>query len=184
MRKIKVSMYMALDGVVENPMWTFPYWNDEIAEMQKNALFSSDALLLGRVTYEAFAEAWPGREDEMGFAQRINAMRKYVVSTTMTEGNWGETTIIREDVTGEIRKLKEKPGDDIIVYGGVSMVDTLLKDDLADEINVITYPILIGGGDKFFRPRETPYKLKLIEARPFPSGVVSLRYAPDTDKRE
>src|SRR3954463_3422594 len=94
MRKLVVSEFMSLDGVIENPAWTFPYWNDEISNFKFSELFGSDSLLLGRVTYEGFAEAWPGRTDEKGYAERMNGMPKSVVTTTLNDLAWSNSTPI------------------------------------------------------------------------------------------
>ena len=104
MRKIVVTEFMSLDGVVEEPAWTFPYWNDEIAAFKGEETASSDALLLGRVTYEGFAAAWPGRTDDG--ADFFNGVRKYVVSTTLDTADWNNSVLIQNDVVAEISKLK------------------------------------------------------------------------------
>src|SRR6185437_1899675 len=123
MSKIIVSEFMSLDGVIEDPGgaegfehggWTFPYWSDEIGKFKGEELFASDAMLLGRVTYEGFAAAWPSRTDEHGFAERMNSLPKFVVSTTLAEAEWQNSTIVKGDVPVEIAKLKDQPGGDIL----------------------------------------------------------------------
>lgn len=104
MRKVVVSEFMSLDGVMENPAWTFPYWSDQIAKFKQEEMYASDALLLGRVTYAGFAEAWPGRTDEAGYADRMNGNPKYVVSTTLDQAGWSNSTIIKGDIAGEVAR--------------------------------------------------------------------------------
>ena len=108
MRKVVVSEFISLDGVIEEPAWTFPYWSDEIAKFKQAELFGSDSMLLGRVTYDGFAEAWPGRTDEAGYADRFNGMPKAVVTTTLNNLKWNNSTPIHSDIAGEINKLKAK----------------------------------------------------------------------------
>jgi dihydrofolate reductase len=115
MRKVVVTEFMSLDGVMEEPAWTAPYWNDEIAAFKGEETNASDALLLGRVTYGGFAEAWPGRTDEG--ADYFNGVRKYVVSTTLDKAEWNNSTLIKDDVVEEITKLKQQDGRDITVHG-------------------------------------------------------------------
>src|SRR5689334_16837865 len=116
MRKIKLAMYVSLDGVVENPAWTGPFWNDELAKLQYDYLFSSEALLLGRVTYEGFAAAWPKMTDTGEFGVRMNTMPKFVASRTLAEAEWN-ATILNGDVPAAVARLKEQPGQDLLIYG-------------------------------------------------------------------
>jgi dihydrofolate reductase len=179
MRKIVVGVFAALDGVVENPMWTFPYWNDEIQEHQRNELFSSGALLLGRETYVGFAEAWPGREDEQGYADRINTLPKYVVSNTLDKAHWGDTTIIRGDedaIAAQIAELKQGEGQDILIFGSGDLSNLLMERGLLDELRVLLYPLTVGSGGKLFNEGAN-FRFRLLESKPFTSGVVALRYA-------
>ncbi|MCU0493789.1 MAG: dihydrofolate reductase family protein [Chloroflexaceae bacterium] len=176
MRKIIVSTYMTLDGVIENPMWTMPFWNDEIAEFQKADLFASDALLLGRETYEGFAEAWPPRAGTDAFADRINAMPKYVVSRTLQRAAWN-ATILQGDVATEIAKLKQQPGQNILKYGGGGLLHTLLQHHLLDELHLLIFPVVVGSGERLV-PQGSDLGLRLINTRTFSSGVIALIYQP------
>src|SRR2546421_7256369 len=114
-------MYMSLDGVIEEPAWTAPYWNDEMAKVQRDLLFASDALLLGRKTYEGFAAAWPSMTDEAGFAEKMNSMPKYVVSSTLDRVEWPGSRLVQGDLAAEVRRLKEEPGKDLLLSGSAQL---------------------------------------------------------------
>ena len=187
MRKIIVTEFVSLDGVMEDPGgaekfvhggWTMPYWSDEIGKFKLDELFSSDALLLGRVTYEGFAAAWPSRTDEAGFAQRMNSLPKYVVSTSLDKVEWNNSHLIKGNVAKEVSKLKQQPGKEIMVAGSNTLVLTLMQHDLIDEYRLLLYPVVLGSGKRLFRDnnKET---LKLVETKMFNSGVVLLRYQPN-----
>lgn len=182
MRKLVVSEFVSLDGVIEEPMWTFPYWRDEIANFKLNELFNSDSLLLGRVTYQGFAEAWPGRTDERGYADRMNGMPKSVVTTTLNKLAWNNSTPIHSEVAGEVSKLKVQPGQDILLFGSGKLVQTLMELDLIDRYNLLIYPIVLGKGQKLF-PDGCNAKLKVVETNLYSSGVVGIIYEPDHDKK-
>ena len=175
MRRIIVSEFVSLDGVAENPHWTFPYWNDEVNNFKAEEDATTDALLLGRVTYEAFASAWPESKDEG--APRINGMPKYVVSQTLSNLAWNNSRLINGDVIEEIKKLKEQEGQDLLVYGSIDLVKTLIEQDLVDSIRLLVYPLVLGKGKRLF-DEETTVTLKLVEARPLSSGVAALVYEP------
>lgn len=177
MRKVIVSTYMTLDGVIENPMWTFPYWGDDIAAFQTDDLFASDALLLGRETYESFVQAWPARAGTDEFADRINAMPKYVASRTMESAEWN-TTVLKGDTVEEIAKLKQQEGMNILKYGGGELLQTLIDNDLLDELHVLVYPLVLGGSAARLIPGTSEGKLKLVESKIFQSGVIALIYHP------
>ena len=176
MSKIVVTEFLSLDGVMEEPAWTAPYWNDEIAKFKYDELFASGAHLLGRVTYQGFAAAWPGRSDE--FADRMNGLPKYVVSTTLQKAEWKGSIIIREHVAQEIGRLKQQPGQDILVAGSATLVQTLILHGLADEYHFLVYPVIVGLGKRIFQDGLDKTALNLIESRAFSSGVVLLRYEP------
>lgn len=176
MRKVVVSEFLSLDGVMEEPKWTFPYWNDEIARFKHDELFGSEALLLGRVTYEGFAAAWPGRTDEGDYGDRINSMPKHVASTTLKEAEWNATTI-KGDVAEAVSGLKDGSGQDLLVFGSGRLVQTLLRAGLVDEFRLLVYPIVLGKGQRLFGDG-TDAKLTLTATQPFSSGVVALIYEP------
>jgi len=131
MRRVVVSEFVSLDGVMEDPGgsegfehggWTFPYWSDEIAKVKLDEILEADALLLGRVTYEGFAEAWPSRTDEQGFADRMNSLPKFVASTTLKDPGWQNSTVLEGDVAQAVATLKEQPGQDVLVAGSRQLV--------------------------------------------------------------
>lgn len=187
MRKIIVSEFVSLDGVMEDPGgaegfehggWTMSYWNDDIGKVKTDELFASDALLLGRVTYEGFAAAWPGRTDEAGFADRMNNVPKYVVSTTLNDANWKNSHIIAENVAEEIATLKQQPGQDILVAGSGKLIESLMRHNLVDEYTLLVYPVVLGSGKRLFKDGITA-TMKLVEAKPL-GEVTLLRYTPAT----
>jgi len=176
-RNIVVTEFMSLDGVIENPMWTFPYWNDEIAGFKDEESSASDALLLGRVTYQGFAAAWPESRDEG--AEYFNGVRKHVVSRTLEEPlEWNNSKLIGDNVVAGISGLKQRDGKDITVHGSASLVQTLMQHDLVDRYRLLVYPLVVGRGKRLFE-EGIPATLKLVESRPFSSGVVALVYEPD-----
>lgn len=180
MSKLVVSEFMTLDGVIEAPeTWSFPYFDSEIGKLKHDELVATGAHLLGRVTYEGFAAAWPSRTDEQGFAERMNSLPKYVVSTTLTRAEWNNSHVIKGDVADEVVKLKQQAGGDILVAGSATLVQTLIEHDLVDEYRLLVYPIALGNGKRLFGDTSRQVKLKLLEARSFASGVVLQRYATD-----
>lgn len=181
MRSIVWSEYISLDGVVDDPgEWSIPYFSDDLAKYKKDELWASDALLLGRITYEGFAAAWPEMEEIEGdFALRMNTLPKYVVSATLEKADWNNSTIIRENVPQEVAKLKEAPGANILIGGSDSLAKTLMEHDLVDEIRMLVHPIVVGTGKRLFEgANEVIDSLKLVETRAFESGVVALTYHP------
>ncbi|MBK8022214.1 MAG: dihydrofolate reductase [Chloroflexi bacterium] len=176
MRKLVVTEFLSLDGVMEHPVWTAPYWNDEIARFKGEESDSTDALLLGRVTYEGFAAAWPNSKDEG--APYFNSVRKYVVSTTLDKAEWNNSVIIRENVVQEIARLKQQPGRDITVHGSATLAQTLIQNDLVDSIRLLVYPVVLGKGIRLFSEGMTA-TLRLVDAKAFSSGVAALIYEPD-----
>ncbi len=187
MRKVVVLEYVSLDGVMEDPggaekfehgSWTIPYWNDEIAKFQFDGLFASDALLLGRATYQEFAKAWPSMTDEAGFAARMNNLPKYVVSTTLKKVEWNNSRLIKGNVADEVSRLKQESGQDILIYGSGELVRMLMQHDLVDEYRLLVYPVTLGSGKRLFKDGSHA-TLRLVETKAFGSGVVALIYQPD-----
>ena len=178
MRKIIVSEFVALDGVMEAPHeWQGPFWHDEMGQYKFEELFASDALLLGRVTYEAFAAAWPSMTDEAGFADRMNNMPKYVVSSTLDTAEWN-ASLIKENIAAEIAQLKQQPGQDILVFGSADLVRTLMQEGLVDEYRLMIHPVVVGKGKRLFNEGVDLTALQLVDTRTFPSGVLVLTYQP------
>ncbi|RGO21337.1 dihydrofolate reductase [Bacillus cereus] len=178
MGQIIVSMYLSLDGVMEEPAWTAPYFNEEVAKFQSDLLFESEALLLGRVTYQGFAAAWPSMTDEEGFADKMNSIPKFVASTTLEKTEWN-ANLIKDNVIEEISKLKEQPGQNLLIYGSGELIQTLMQHDLIDEYHFIVNPVIVGSGKRLFKDQNDTKALKLIETRTTSSGVVILSYQPE-----
>jgi dihydrofolate reductase len=180
MREVVAAEFMSLDGVVENPAWTFRYWNDEIAMFKFDELFASDALLLGRVTYQGFAAAWPSRTDEEGYADRMNGLPKYVVSTTLETAEWNNSHLITENIAEAVSSLKRQSGQNILIFGSAKLIHTLMRHDLIDEYRLLVYPVVLGKGQRLFDD-ESKVDLKLVETKVFSSGVVALIYQPERE---
>ena len=179
MRKLVVSEFVTLDGVTEEPgKWSFPFWNEEISKFKFDELFSSDALLLGRVTYQGFAAAWPSMTDEAGYAKRMNSFPKHVVSRTLERLDWNNSHLIKGDVEREISKLKRQPGQDLLVFGSGQLVSALAQHDMIDEYRLLVYPTILGNGKRLFSDVNKA-TLKLVETKTFGLGVVLLRYQPN-----
>ncbi len=179
MRTLTVTEFISLDGVIENPSWTFSYWNDEIAAFKGEETSANEDLLLGRVTYQGFAAAWPQRGDADGGAY-FNGTRKYVVSTTLDTVEWNNSVLLKGDAVAAITRLKQQAGPDIVVHGSGKLVQTLFQHNLVDRLRLLVYPVVLGEGQRLFEPGTTA-RLDLVETRSFSNGVVALIYAP---KRE
>lgn len=177
MRKVTLSEFISLDGVIENPSWTAPYWNDKIGEFKFAELFSHDALLLGRITYEGFAAAWPTQLDEQGYGDRMNNLPKHVVTTTLDKADWTNSSVVKGAVYEQIARLKEQPGQDILIFGSVTLATSLMERGLIDQYNLIVYPVVLGSGRKLFNDG-IHSSLKLVESRPFDTGAIALVYQP------
>ena len=176
MRRVVVTEFLTLDGIMEAPAWSMQYWNDDIAKFKGAETSASDALLLGRVTYEGFAAAWPQSKDEG--AEYFNGVRKYVVSTTLSKAEWNNSILIKRNIVAEIAKLKQQEGKDITVHGSAGLVQTLVKNNLVDEYRFLVYPVVVGSGKRIFQEGVNA-TLNLVEARPVGSGgVVALIYHP------
>jgi dihydrofolate reductase len=184
-RKLVISQYVSLDGVIEDPVgmegsglgdWTGPFKRGPDGDTFKVAeLFAADAVLLGRVTYEAFAPVWPHVKDETGFADRINAMPKYVPSRTLSEAEWKNTTIWRGNVAEEARRLKAAGEGDILVYGSAGLSHFLMREGLVDAINLMVFPTVLGRGKRLFADG-VGLSVALDEVRAFDDGIVLMRY--------
>jgi len=178
MGRVVAVEYVSLDGVMEDPAWTAPFFNDEIAKYQNDQLFRSGALLLGRVTYEGFAASWPSMEATEGdFAVRMNTLPKHVASTTLHELEWN-ARLIEGDVPAAVAALKEQPGQDLLIYGSGELVRTLTRHNLIDEYRLLVHPVILGSGKRLFEGVGEAPALKLADTVTFSSGVVSLVYEP------
>jgi dihydrofolate reductase len=186
MARIVVTEFVSLDGVMEDPGgaedfryggWSFELNRGEDGDKFKvDETMQSDALLLGRVTYEGFADAWPKREGE--FADKFNSMPKYVVSSTLQNPEWTNTTVLDGDVAEEVAKLRERPGGDIVVHGSAQLVQALLDDDLVDELRLMVFPVVLGAGKRVFGESRDKKPLRLTESRTVGDGVAILVYEP------
>ncbi|MYW96821.1 dihydrofolate reductase family protein [Amycolatopsis rubida] len=181
MRKIVSTLFVSLDGVVEAPdQWSLSYWNDELEHAVGDGMADADAMLLGRVTYEGFAEAWPGRTDDPG-AEFMNSVPKYVASTTLTAADWNNTTLLRGDLGEAIADLKSGAGGDIMTSGSTTLVRWLLSHGLVDELTLLQYPVVVGKGRRLF-PAEGPrLDFRLEDTTAFRNGVLRLVYRPSDD---
>jgi dihydrofolate reductase len=189
MRKLIVSEFMTLDGVIQAPGgkdedrdggfehggWTWPYWHDDIGKDLTAPIHDCGALLLGRKTYLTHAAAFEPMPAGDPIGDLMNAPKKYVVSKTMKEPTWRDTTIIRDDPIGAVRALKAEPGKSILTDGSSQLVHALLQADLVDELHLLLYPLTVGGGKKLL-PEGVHRTFRLVETKPYPSGVVGLWY--------
>ena len=182
MRKLIVSEWMSLDGVFDADtmeQWFKPYDSDDRQECIKQNVLTSGAMLAGRVTYEMLAGYWSKlTNNEFGFADKLNSMPKYVVSSTLKTADWNNSTIISDRVVEEVTSLKHQPGQDIITFGSAILVDTLLKSHLVDEFRFLVHPHMAGSGKRFFIDGMGS-TLKLVRTQPLPLGVMLLCYEPD-----
>ena len=185
MGRIVVTEFMSLDGVMEDPggsesfkhgAWSFEFdRGDEGNQFKLDETLDSDALLLGRVTYEGFAAAWPSREGE--FADKFNTMPKYVVSSTLSDPEWNNTTVLNGDVVEEVSKLKQDVDGNIVVHGSAQLAQALLENDLVDEWHLMVFPVVLGTGKRIFGDTSDKKPLRLVDSKPVgPDGVVVLTY--------
>jgi dihydrofolate reductase len=186
--RIVVTEFISLDGVIEAPGggedfrhggWSFEISRgDEGDRFKLDETMSSKALLLGRLTYEGFAAAWPSREGE--FADKFNSMPKYVVSSTLEEPEWNNSTVLKGDVAEEVAKLKQELDGDIVVHGSARLVQTLLEHDLVDEFRLMLFPVVLGTGKRLFGEKSDKKPLRLVDSKVVGDGVSILVYEPAT----
>lgn len=183
--RLVVSEFVSLDMVMEDPGgaegyehggWSFHYAVPEMETVKTDELFASDALLLGRVTYEGFAAAWPTMTDEEGFAERMNALPKYVVSSTLGQLDWNNSHLVTGDVFDTITKLKEQPGGDLLVGGSATLVQSLADHELVDLYRLAIFPLVLGTGKRLFGDHYIP--LELVEHQALSAGVNIATYRP------
>lgn len=187
MGRIVVSQFTSIDGVIEDPGgseswdrggWAFDYnRGDDGDKFKLDELMASDALLLGRTTYEGFAAAWPSREGE--FADKFNTMKKYVVSTTLEDPDWNNTTVIAGDIPEQVRQAAEATEGDVLVNGSAQLVALLAEHDLVDEYRLMVFPVVLGGGKRLFGDTSQPAPMNLSETRAVGSDGVTINiYTP------
>ncbi len=192
MGRIVVTEFVSLDGVMEDPGGAENFehggWSFEINRGTEGDKFkldetlASDALLLGRVTYEGFAEAWPSREGE--FADKFNTMPKYVVSSTLEAPAWSNSTVLRGDVAEEVAQLKQELDGEIVVHGSARLVQTLVEHDLVDEFRLMVYPVVLGGGKRLFGQTSDKKPLRLVDSKVVGDGVTIQIYEPADAARQ
>ena len=184
MGKIVVTEFVSLDGVMEDPGgdgnfkhkgWTFKFNRGEAGDKFKvDETRDSEALLLGRVTYEGFAAAWPSRDGE--FADKFNSMPKYVVSSTLEKADWNNSTVLKGDVLQEVSKLKHRLDGNIVVHGSAQLVQTLLANDLVDELRLMVFPVVLGSGKRLFGATSDSKRMQLVESKTVGDGIAILIY--------
>ncbi len=176
MGKVVLTELITLDGVIESPQWTGPFRSDEARKFKLDELMASDAMLLGRITYEEFSTGWPAITDEDGFADRMNSLPKSVATRTLTDLTWNATPL-GDDIVGGVQQLKRAHKGDILIGGSGNFVQTLIQANLIDEYRLMVFPIVLGTGRRLFM---TPFekRLELTRTVSLPNGVVVLSYAP------
>lgn len=189
--KLVVSAFVTVDGIIEAPgfdehrsgrnAWALRVQTDEDQVYNMDLAMSAEAFLLGRRTWQIWAAFWPTAVADAAFTERMNSIRKYVVSNTLKRADWNNSTIISGDVAAHVAKLKAQPGGDLLVYGSADLVDELLRHDLVDEYRLMVYPVILGSGKRLFRDRIDTHHLRLVGSRTFGSGVVLLTYVPDPE---
>lgn len=180
MRKIVAGLFVSLDGVYEAPdQWHFPYFNDEMGNAVESQMAESDTMLLGRVTYQEFAGYWPNHSgDDMELANFMNDTPKLVVSTTLDSLDWQNSTLIGGNVVEELTRLKQQPGKDISITGSGTLVRSLLRDGVLDELRLLVHPIVVGSGKRLFADGSDQVPLQLVDSKTFSTGVLYLTYQP------
>jgi dihydrofolate reductase len=190
MRKIVVTMWVTLDGFIAGPNQEMDWVmvDEAMGNYEGNLVSTADTLLLGRVTYESFAGAWPkvpenpaASEGEKEYARQLNAMRKIVFSKTLEKAEWNNSRVLKEVVPEDITLLKQEPGRDMLIYGSASIVRTLTNLGLIDEYQLLVHPVMLGSGKPLFDDIKQRVKLKLVQTKTFPSGVVGLYYQPEPE---
>lgn len=186
MSKIIASVFLTLDGVMEDPGgaegfeyggWQIPFFDDDMGRFMSAQLAAADALLLGRVTYEGFAAAWPTIPDQDPYTLKMNSMPKYVASRTLTSPTWN-ATVLKGDVAEEVARLKAQPGQNLLVFGSGEFANSLRGHNLIDEYQLLVHPIVLGSGKRYFRGGIDTSTLKLIDTKITSMGVVILTYQP------
>jgi dihydrofolate reductase len=177
--RLVMTEYISLDGVMEEPgVWSGPWFGEKAGAFKFAELQATDALLLGRLTYEGFAAAWPKMQGTGEFGEKMNSMPKYVVSTTLQNPEWTGTTVISGNVAEEIQKLKQQPGQDLLLSGSGQLARSLMAEDLIDVYRFMLYPVVLGEGRRLFADGMEKRPLELVETRQLDKGVTVLEYQP------
>jgi len=181
--RLVATEYLSLDGVFEEPgHWSNPWFNDQAGQFKYAELQASDALLLGRKTYEAFAAAWPNMKGTGDFGEKMNSMPKYVVSSTLDKVDWPGSRLIKEDLVAEIRRLKKQEGKDLLLSGSAQLFNGLMRENLIDLYRIMLFPVVLGKGKRLFTDELVQRVLDAPETKTFASGVVILEYRPKPAK--
>ena len=179
MRKIVAGLFVSLDGVFEAPdQWHFPYFDEEMGQAVQAQMEQSDAMLLGRKTYQEFAGYWPKQGSDVELADHMNGTPKYVVSNTLTSLDWQNSTLINGDVRAALTTLKSQPGKNLSITGSGTLVRSLLRDGLLDELHLLVHPIVVGKGKRLFQDSAALKRLKLVASKITPTGVAIPTYQP------
>ena len=191
MGKVVVTEFVSLDGVMEDPGgaedfkhggWTFEFdQGDEGNQFKLDETLEAEALLLGRVTYEGFAAAWPSMEDPVGFADKMNGMPKYVVSSTLENPEWNNSTVLEGDAVGAVAKLKQEIDGVILVGGSAQLAQALIENDLVDEIRLMVFPVVLGSGKRLFGDSSDKLRLRLASSKTVGDGITINTYERERD---
>ena len=190
MRKVIVSTFLSLDGVMQAPGgpeedptdgfaqggWTVPHWDDALDERMSELMGKPFDLLLGRKTYEIFAAYWPHAGEDNPIAQTLNSARKHVASRTLESVDWQNSTLLEGDVPAAVAGLKEEDGPELQVHGSADLIQTLLEHDLVDELSLLIFPVVLGGGKRLFAGGTVPAGLELVDSMVSATGVIMARY--------
>lgn len=177
--RLVATEYVSLDGVFEEPgHWSGPFFNEEAMRFKADELEAADAQLLGRKTYEGFARAWPTMEGTGDFGVKMNTMPKYVVTATLDRLDWSGSVPVRGDVVAEVRKLKEKPGRDLLLAGSAQLFNTLMRANVIDVYRFMVHPIVLGDGAQLFEDSGERRELQLVDMKRFSTGIVVLELQP------
>jgi dihydrofolate reductase len=179
--RLVATEYVSLDGIFDEPgEWSFPYFNEEALQFKSDELATADAQLLGRRTYEGFAKAWPTMEGTGDFGVKFNSMPKYVVTSTLDVLEWSGSVPIKGDIAAEVRKLKAKPGQDLLLQGSGMLFNALMRENLIDVYKLMVHPIVIGHGNHLFQDGDGLRKLKLVDSKRFATGIVTMEFVPES----
>jgi dihydrofolate reductase len=179
--RLVATEYVSLDGIFDEPgEWSFPYFNDEALQFKSDELATADAQLLGRKTYEGFAKAWPTMEGTGDFGVKFNSMPKYVVTSTLKKLEWTGSKPVTGDIAAEVRKLKQQPGQDLLLQGSGMLFNALMRENLIDLYKLMVHPIVIGHGNRLFQDLDGHRKLKLVDSKRFATGIVVMELVPES----
>jgi dihydrofolate reductase len=177
--RLVATEYLSLDGVFEEPgQWSRPWFNDEAGQFKWAELQASDALLLGRKTYEGFAAAWPNMKGTGEFGEKMNTMTKYVVSSILQKPEWPGSKVVKGNLPEEIRKLKQAPGHDLLLSGSAQLFNALMRENLIDIYRFMVHPVILGKGKRLFAEGSDKRALELVETKRFSLGIVIMEYKP------